>query len=129
MRRALCLTGAFLLLAAGLLSLLGDRYWRRPFACGGKNNWIAQAKCKEYHDDAQVWRVVLGRLPERLEEMEAPLRPGEPPLADIVEDPWGNPYVLNRKRDDICIRSLGPDRRAGTEDDIVYPEVRSRTGQ
>lgn len=89
---------------------------------------IAQMKCKEYYDMARMWRTVFRRVPESLEEMQAPLRPGEEAFAEVVEDPWGSRYVLERVGDDVRVLSLGPDGRRGTGDDIAYPELTPRTG-
>lgn len=85
---------------------------------------IAQAKCKEYYDDAMNWRTMSDskKLPESLEEMEQPIRPGEPDFTKIVDDPWGNKYVLEKEGNKIRIVCWGPDGQEGTEDDIMYPE-------
>lgn len=97
---------------------------RDPYAWSSHS--IALSKCKEYYDMARVWRILFRRLPESLEEMQAPLRPGEAAFAEVVDDPWGNRYVLERDGEDVRVRSLGPDGRPGTDDDIVYPYVRQR---
>jgi hypothetical protein len=33
-------------------------------------------------------------------------------------DPWGTPYQIQCDRDHVLVFSLGPDKRAGTADDI-----------
>jgi hypothetical protein len=120
MKRALCLTGAGLLLGAGLLALIGPRCWP---PIGRKSSTIARWKCKEYHDAALLWAKVRGELPARLEDMQAPLRPGEPEFQPVVDDPWRNPYVLEHDGTELRVRCVGPDGRAGTDDDVLYPEV------
>ncbi len=54
--------------------------------------------------------------------MTAPIRPGERGFTDLVRDPWGNAYVLERDGNDVSIRSWGEDGRESTDDDIVWPE-------
>jgi len=39
------------------------------------------------------------------------------------EDPWGSPFELSCSGDDVAVSSPGPDKQAGTEDDIVAGEV------
>jgi general secretion pathway protein G len=36
-------------------------------------------------------------------------------------DPWGSPYTISCADDDITVISPGPDKKIGTEDDIVAP--------
>lgn len=86
---------------------------------------IAEAKCKEYYDQATFWRTVNKKYPESLEDMEAPLRPGEGPnYTEVIEDPWGNNYVLERDGNKIRVVSWGPDGQEGTDDDLMYPKER-----
>ncbi|HHH11156.1 MAG TPA: prepilin-type N-terminal cleavage/methylation domain-containing protein [Sorangium sp.] len=39
--------------------------------------------------------------------------------AGDTEDPWGQPYNISCAGDDVTVSSSGPDRKEGTEDDIV----------
>ena len=39
-----------------------------------------------------------------------------------LKDPWNNPYKLNCDSDEITCTSAGPDRKEGTEDDILVPQ-------
>ena len=39
--------------------------------------------------------------------------------AGDTEDPWGQPYNIICDGDDITVTSPGPDKKEGTEDDIV----------
>jgi hypothetical protein len=36
-------------------------------------------------------------------------------------DPWGSEYAIECEEDDVTVKSRGPDRAAGTPDDIVVP--------
>jgi general secretion pathway protein G len=38
-------------------------------------------------------------------------------------DPWGQPYVLQCTEDEVIVTSAGPDKKAGTRDDIRVPET------
>ncbi len=104
-----------------LAAFAGPRIWAM---LGFGQRSIAQAKCKEYYDDAMNWRTMSDgkKLPESLEEMEQPIRPGEPDFTKIVDDPWGNKYVLEKEGNKIRILCWGPDGQEGTDDDIMYPE-------
>lgn len=39
-----------------------------------------------------------------------------------LKDPWGSPYKLSCDSDEITCTSPGPDRKDGTDDDIVVPQ-------
>jgi general secretion pathway protein G len=85
---------------------------------------IARAKCKEYYDMAHMWQMQSPSrsLPRGLDDMCAPIRPGERDFLDPVSDPWGNAYVLEADGKDVRVRSFGEDRQEGTDDDLVWPE-------
>jgi len=84
---------------------------------------IALTKCKEYYDAAHMWEMQSStrRLPQSLEDMRAPLRPGERDFLTPALDPWGDPYVLELDGKDVRVTSWGEDRQEGTEDDLVWP--------
>lgn len=46
-----------------------------------------------------------------------------------TDDPWGSPWVLSCTDDEVFVESLGPDKQAGTEDDISVPEQRSASDE
>jgi general secretion pathway protein G len=39
----------------------------------------------------------------------------------LAKDAWGNPYKIACDTDDIVCSTAGPDRKEGTEDDIIVP--------
>jgi len=84
---------------------------------------IALTKCKEYYDAAHMWQMQSPgrRLPGSLDEMHAPIRPGERDFLKPSPDPWGNAYVLELDGKDVRVTSWGEDRQEGTEDDLVWP--------
>ncbi|MHC4934021.1 MAG: prepilin-type N-terminal cleavage/methylation domain-containing protein, partial [Planctomycetota bacterium] len=84
---------------------------------------LALAKCRHYHDKVVAWRLIkrASRLPDSLEELAVPLRPGEPDFVRIRKDPWGSRFRLEHERGWVFrIWSNGPDGREGTADDICY---------
>jgi general secretion pathway protein G len=108
----------------GLLATFGGRYvWESKRHAERR---IVEAKCKEYYDMAHVWQMQgpSKALPRSLDEMCAPLQPGDPDFLQPSTDPWGSAYVLELDGRDIRVRSLGEDRQEGTDDDIAWPEAR-----
>jgi general secretion pathway protein G len=102
-----------------LAAFAGPRIWSM---LGFGQVSIAKTKCKEYHDQAMTWKMIRKKLPESLEDMEEPLNPGDPNFVEVIEDPWGNKYVLERDGGAIRVFCFGPDGQEGTDDDIMYPE-------
>jgi len=108
----------------GLLAAIGGYHLFESKVYGERK--IAQAKCKEYYDVAHLWQMQSDskRLPQSLDEMEAPIRPGGREFLRPVTDPWGNPYVIEPDGSDIRVRSWGEDRQERTDDDLVYVDER-----
>jgi len=104
-----------------LATLVGPRVWAM---LGFGQHKIAQTKCKEYYDNAKFWRTVTNKYPTSLEDMAAPLRPGEEDFVKIEQDPWGTVYYLEIDGNRIRVWSWGPDGQEGTDDDISYPEIK-----
>ncbi|HMJ11428.1 MAG TPA: type II secretion system protein GspG, partial [Polyangiaceae bacterium] len=44
-------------------------------------------------------------------------------------DPWGQPYVLQCTEEEVIVISAGPDKKAGTKDDIRVPEGSTEEAQ
>lgn len=42
-------------------------------------------------------------------------------LDSTATDHWGTPYAIGSKPDTVYVRSAGPDRELGTEDDLLAP--------
>lgn len=83
---------------------------------------VVRTKCKYYYDKAKFYELVTKKSPESLDDLAAPLRPGEENFMGPVEkDPWGHPYVLRHDGKKIRILSFGEDGLEGTADDIKYP--------
>ena len=107
-----------------LATLVGPRIWSM-FGFGQVS--IAQTKCKDYYDSAKTWRMIKKEYPGDLQDMQAPLRPGEEDFIRVDDDPWGNPYVLEIEGRKVRVWSFGPDGNEGTEDDIAYPPLEDGT--
>ena len=64
-----------------------------------------------------------GRLPASLVQLQTEAAPeGGTYLRSVPMDPWGQPFsyaVLNVRYGSYDLRSYGPDRMAGTPDDVV----------
>ena len=101
-----------------LAAFAGPRIWAM---LGFGQRSIAATKCKEYHDAASTWKMIKKKAPDSLEDMETPLNEGDENFIRVEDDPWGNPYVLEREGRKIRVYSWGPDGQEGTEDDIAYP--------
>jgi general secretion pathway protein G len=43
------------------------------------------------------------------------------------DDPWGKPYTIRCSDGEVYVESMGPDQRAGTEDDITVPSEKENT--
>jgi general secretion pathway protein G len=104
-----------------LVGLAGPKIWA---LLGFGQESIAETKCKDYYESAKMWKTINKKFPDSLEEMEAPLRAGETEnYLRVEDDPWGNPYVLERDGRRIRVVSWGPDGEEGTEDDLMYPPL------
>ncbi len=69
----------------------------------------------------EMYEIQVGQLPDTLEDLTRPLG-DQPPLirGGVPTDSWGTPFSYARKGSmDYEIRSAGPDRQPGTEDDIT----------
>jgi general secretion pathway protein G len=102
-----------------LVGFAGPRIW--AMLAHGQEE-IALAKCKEYHDAVSTWKMVKKKTPETLQDMAQPLKPGEDNFIRVEEDPWGNPYQMDRDGNKVRVYSYGPDGVVGTDDDIQYPK-------
>jgi hypothetical protein len=72
------------------------------------------------HHAARAYLEKHGEVPT-LESLKAPDDPAVAPiLRGAMKDPWGNTYVIRETPDGgLEVRSLGPDGRSGTADDVT----------
>jgi len=66
--------------------------------------------------------ALMGRVhgdPERCPTVQERLGEGELDPSASSEDEWGQPFELECPAGDIVVRARGPDRIAGTRDDVV----------
>jgi len=109
-----------------LATLVGPKIWQM---LGFGQKGIAEAKCREYYNDAKRWQLMgpTRKLPSSLEEMVAPAKEGEENfLHKIDDDPWGGKYRLESDGKRVRVCSNGPDGIEGTEDDVCFPELEER---
>jgi hypothetical protein len=79
----------------------------------------ARERCDELFEAVRAWkRRHDNKCPDTLEQIRATV---EQRLKGPENDPWGNPYVLEREGDRVYVVSCGPDGKKGTDDDIVEP--------
>ncbi|MHC4974779.1 MAG: prepilin-type N-terminal cleavage/methylation domain-containing protein [Planctomycetota bacterium] len=112
-----------MLVVVTILALLATLAGRHVWTAGEKGKKkIALAKCREYHDAVFMWRMFRdGALPSSLDELEAPLDPGDRRgFVHLDPDPWGQAYRLEANGEDVRVFSNGPDREPDTVDDICY---------
>ncbi len=68
----------------------------------------------------QTFEIKTGNYPKSIDELTAPI--GDSPAllskAGMV-DAWATPFQLKLSGNDFEIRSAGPDKQMGTEDDIT----------
>jgi general secretion pathway protein G len=85
----------------------------------------AEAQMAAIADAVRLYALDAHRLPERLEDLLRPARGSEEAyLPSLPRDPWGRAYgfvVTDARRRRFEIQSDGPDRVAGTEDDLAWP--------
>lgn len=68
----------------------------------------------------QLWADGFAGCPTVQQVLELNLEPLKSELQKGTTgvDPWGTPYRIQCDRDHVLVFSLGPDKRAGTADDI-----------
>ena len=80
----------------------------------------------EYPTDAEGLKVLAYRRPEELRLIRAAHPGWDGPYVDhIVKDPWGEEYVYATREEGgyPVLYSKGPDRRAGTLDDVLPDQL------
>ena len=55
--------------------------------------------------------------PEQLREAR------EIPSASNIEDPWGKPYLVRCRGNEVVVLSYGLDGKEGTKDDVIAPQA------
>ncbi len=72
-----------------------------------------------FRQATSVWKLRTGSeecpTPDRL------LRDQAVDRGASVSDPWGNPFRVECDDGGVTVRSAGPDRRDGSDDDIIAP--------
>jgi len=105
-----------------LAAFVGPEIWQM-FARGQED--IAATKCQDIYGKVKTWMTITKKpVPDSMEDLSEPISKGEEgPYLQPDNDPWGNPYRINKfssRKFQIC--SDGPDGEPDTEDDICYPK-------
>jgi prepilin-type N-terminal cleavage/methylation domain-containing protein len=80
---------------------------------------IARMNASSLRRAAAVWR--LNRSGDECPNFARLLADGIIDREASPTDPWGSPYLMTCAQEDVTVLSPGPDRKAGTTDDIVAP--------
>lgn len=85
---------------------------------------------RDVRNAIDLFAIVEHRLPSNLAELTKPgSRSGDPILQGVPRDPWGQEYEylpIDPAQMEYGLRSSGPDRTFGNEDDIL---VKARAGR
>jgi hypothetical protein len=86
----------------------------------------AQMKLKGLSDAVDMYYLDQRVLPPSLDVLTSPSKTtGEPYLDKIPLDPWNHEFeytIVDATRRDFRLRSLGPDGRRASDDDLTFPE-------
>jgi hypothetical protein len=86
---------------------------------------VAHMQMQRLRDGAQLYYLDHRVLPKSLDVLtNVSRRTGEPYVEAIPLDPWNRPYeyaVIESGRREFRVRSLGPDGRRDTDDDLSSP--------
>ncbi len=86
----------------------------------------AEAQIGLFRGQISNYQFEVLQLPEKLEDLH--VKPSNLPDPDkwiqildkpVPNDPWGQPYEYKVSGDTYDLRSLGPDKQSGTDDDIT----------
>ncbi len=86
---------------------------------------LLQANLHNLGQALQLYYLVHRTMPESLEVLTQPdSHSGEPFVDRIPKDPWGNALIYAKQSEkNYQILSAGPDGKAGTDDDVVWPKA------
>ncbi len=84
----------------------------------------ARAQMANIGTAVEMFRMSKRHFPPELKTLTVADQTGEPFIAHIPADPWGEAYdyvIVSKKRYEI--RCRGADQEAGTDDDLIHPLV------
>jgi general secretion pathway protein G len=112
----------YVLVGTGLFASAGGGFLlARPRGCPGSQQ-TANTNAHEIRNAVQRWRGLHeGSTCPTIAQL---VQDGEIDAASKTDDAWGLPYRITCTEDEVVVRSAGPDKRWGTEDDIVLPKGR-----
>jgi len=114
-----------IVILGGLIAIVGPNIWR---ALVESDISRAEAQMNSIAGAVDMYMMQNRKLPGDLSELtQEDQRTGEPYMANIPDDPWGNSYQLKalerRKYQIVC---AGEDGVPETDDDIVHPKSEDR---
>jgi hypothetical protein len=117
-----------LMLAAAVLSVAHPDVRERikPYAEQALNPvyvWSTTSKVTDFHRRLEA-DVERGRVISDDKALHDYLERAFPGVA--LTDSWGTPYFLVKQAGSLRVASAGPDRKAGTEDDVVSAAIVSK---
>ncbi len=110
-----------LLLVVMILGILGTVAFVQFAGAGDEARRTAtRMSIKAVADAVRVYEIQVGRYPDSLEALTAPINERPPLLqAGALVDSWGTPFTYKRTGMQYEVRSAGPDLQVGTEDDLT----------
>lgn len=85
----------------------------------------AEDSLREIEKVVQLFQIERGRLPFHLDELCTPTEEYEEEwFWDLPADPWKGRFYYRLTETGFLVGSTGPDRKKGTEDDIVLRSPR-----
>lgn len=92
---------------------------------------VAKIKAAQYAEACKQYKIKVGFWPQQLQDLaQRPQNVSDKkwrrPFVDKLEaDPWGNQFTLQTDavNNKVRVTSVGPDGKAGTEDDVSSDDV------
>ena len=112
-RRSITVAGILVVVS---LLLTGWQTARNTGCSGPRKSKLASTEMNTLLTSVELYQLTRGRAPETLDDLVT-----SDLLRALTPDPWGSPYQLhaNPERTRWAVCSAGPDRLAGTLDDLI----------
>lgn len=104
-------------LALVVVTVLGPWVGR---GCSIPRRDLTRSSAKSLHAVVESWRA---NHPDACPTFDRLLAEKELAASSVGVDAWGSPWIIECRGDETIVTSVGPDRRRGTGDDVVVPEV------
>jgi general secretion pathway protein G len=91
------------------------------------NIGVARTACDNIRTQTMAWKAI--HPGEDCPTVDALKASGDLDKGFNIKDPWNVPYRLSCEADEITCTSNGPDKKEGTDDDIVRPPPDNSPGR